>query len=214
MYTQAAFQEDRPDLQHALIRDYPLGTLIATGGAGVTADLIPFILYPDEGARGVLRAHVARGNPVLEALRAGSEVLVVFQGEDAYVSPSWYATKAETHKVVPTWNYAMVQVRGRPRVVDDGAWLRRVLDDLTDKQEAALPAPWRVAEAPAEFLERIAQAIIGIEIPVASIAGKWKMSQNRGAADRLGVIAGLRSVGRDGAAALVEATLPPGVKAA
>jgi transcriptional regulator len=145
---------------------------------------------------------------VHEALLAGGECLVVFQGAQAYVSPSWYAGKAEHHKVVPTWNYAMVQARGTARVVDDGAWLWRLLNDLTAMQEAALPQPWQPSDAPRDFIEATMKAIVGIEIPLASLSGKWKMSQNRGAADRAGVVQGLRSQpGGAAVAALVAATL-------
>jgi transcriptional regulator len=212
MYSPAAFVEERPELLHGLIRDYPLGMLIAGAGGAVSADLIPFILYPGEGGaegeHGVLRAHVARANPLHEALLASGECLVVFQGAQAYVSPSWYAGKAEHHKVVPTWNYAMVQARGTARVVDDGAWLWRLLNDLTAMQEAALPQPWQPSDAPRDFIEATMKAIVGIEIPLASLSGKWTVSQNRNAADRAGVVQGLRSQpGGQAVAALVAATL-------
>lgn len=207
MYCQSHFKQDRLDLQHGLIRSYPLGMLIVPSPSGVTADLLPFMLYPDEGEFGVLRAHAPRANPVCGALLEGAECLVVFQGPDAYVSPSWYASKGETRKVVPTWNFTMVQARGHARLVDDGNWLRRQLDDLTDFQEARLPQPWKVADAPADFIAATMRAIIGIEIPVGAIAGKWKTSQNRSAADRAGVVEGLQQDGHGGMAALVSATL-------
>lgn len=195
MYLPPAFAEDRLEVKHGLIRAYPLGMLIIPGAAP-TADLIPFALYPDEGEAGlgVLRAHMARANPASQALAAAGECLVVFQGPEAYISPSWYATKAETHKVVPTWNYAMVQVRGTARLVEEAAWLRRQLGDLTAVQETGLPEPWSVEDTPAGFVDGLLKAIIGIEIPIASIAGKWKVSQNRSAADAGGVVAGLRSL--------------------
>jgi transcriptional regulator len=217
MYTPTHFQEDRPELQHGLIRDYPLGTLIVSGPDGITVDLLPFMLYPGEGERGMLRAHVARANPVWKTLREQGACLVVFQGPDGYVSPNWYATKAETHKVVPTWNYAMVQVRGTARVVENALWLRRLLDDLTAMHEARLPQPWKPADAPADFLAAMMQGIVGIELPIAAIAGKWKVSQNRSVADREGVIAGLAAqpVAPSGGAvmaALVAATLAAALK--
>lgn len=211
MYLQSAFQEDRAELQHGLIRAYPLGTLIVASGGHVTADPIPFILYPDEGERGVLRAHVARANPVWRVLQEAGECLVVFQGANDYISPSWYASKAEHHKVVPTWNYSTVQVRGTARVMDDGRWLRPLLDDLTAMHEERLPQPWKLSDAPPAFIETVMQAIIGIELPIASIVGKWKVNQNRSVADREGVVAGLRER-PDGAAmaALVAATIKAG----
>ncbi len=217
MYLPTAFAEDRLEVKHGLIRAYPLGMLIIPGSAP-TADLVPFALYPEEGEAGlgVLRAHVARANPAWRALAAGgTECLVVFQGPEAYISPSWYASKATTHKVVPTWNYAMVQVRGVARVVEDAAWLRRLLGDLTAIHENGLPVPWAVSDAPADFVEGLLKAIIGIEIPIASIVGKWKVSQNRGSADAEGVVAGLTARAADGAAAmaaLVAERIEPDVK--
>jgi transcriptional regulator len=208
MYNQTAFLEERPEVLHALLRAHPLGTLIVASGGSVSADLIPFILYPGEGVHGVLRAHVARANPVWQALRDGGECLVLFQGPHAYVSPSWYVSKAEHHKVVPTWNYAMVQARGTARVVEDGAWLHRALSDLTAVHEAGLPQPWQLSDAPPDFLAATMKAIVGIEIPLASLAGKWKANQNRSQADREGVVQGLRTQpAGEAMAALVQATL-------
>jgi transcriptional regulator len=217
MYLPTAFAEDRLEVKHGLIQAYPLGMLIVPGAAngvmsGPSADLVPFVLYPGEGEAGlgVLRAHIARANPAWKALAAGGDCLVVFQGPEAYISPTWYASKAESHKVVPTWNYAMVQVRGTARVVEDAAWLRRQLGDLTAMQESGLPQPWTLSDAPPDFVEGLLKAIIGIEIPIASIIGKWKVSQNRSAADASGVVAGLRAqAGAAGMAALVAARITP-----
>jgi transcriptional regulator len=216
MYLPTAFAEDRLEVKHGLIRAYPLGMLIIPGAAP-TADLVPFALYPDEGAAGLgmLRAHLARANPAWRALAASAECLVVFQGPEAYISPSWYASKAVSHKVVPTWNYAMVQVRGPARVVEDAAWLRRLLGDLTAIHESGLPQPWAVSDAPADFVDGLLKAIIGIEIPVASIVGKWKVSQNRGTADAEGVVAGLvarATAAGDAMAALVAERIAPDVR--
>jgi len=194
MYLPAAFAEDRLEVRHGLIRAYPLATLILADADGVTADMIPFMLYADEGAHGlgVLRAHVARANPLWRKLEAGARCLVVFQGPDSYISPTWYETKRTTHKVVPTWNYAVVQARGAARVVDDAAWLRRQLDDLTASQEGRMPVPWKPSDAPADFLAANMKAIVGIEIAIDSLVGKWKVSQNRGELDQRGVVEGLR----------------------
>ncbi|MQA40307.1 FMN-binding negative transcriptional regulator [Rugamonas aquatica] len=194
MYLQPAFAEDRLEVRHGLMRAYPLATLIVADADGITADLTPFMLYADEGSSGlgVLRAHVARANPLWRKLEAGAQCLVVFQGPDAYISPGWYESKRTTHKVVPTWNFATVHARGAARVVDDAAWLRRQLDDLTKQHEASLPQPWKVDDAPADFLAATMKAIVGIEIPIDSLVGKWKVSQNRSAADQRGVVEGLQ----------------------
>lgn len=193
MYIPASFREDDLVRQHELIRAHPLGLLVTQGDGGPEASPIPFLLYPQEGKQGVLRAHLARANPHWKALAGLPECLVVFQGADGYVTPSWYPSKAETHKAVPTWNYAMVQVRGRPAVIEDAAWLRRQLDDLTHLHERSRPQPWSVGDAPTDYLATQMKAIVGIEIPIDRIAGKWKMSQNKDAADRAGVVAGMRS---------------------
>ncbi|WP_342114996.1 FMN-binding negative transcriptional regulator [Pseudoduganella sp. OTU4001] len=205
MYKQTHFAEDRIEVQHGLIRAYPLGMLIIPSAP--SADLVPFALYPAEGEAGlgVLRAHVARANPAWRALAAGGDCMVVFQGPDAYVSPNWYPSKAENHKQVPTWNYAMVQVRGTARVVEDAAWLKRQLNDLTAVHEGGMPEPWTLSDAPADFIDGLLKAIVGIEIPIAEISGKWKVSQNRSAADAAGVAAGL---GAHAMAALVAERAP------
>jgi transcriptional regulator len=206
MYLPPAFREDRIEVQHALIRAHPLGLLVTAGPAGLMANQLPFLIYPagsagwpDSGenapAGGTLRAHFARGNPQLGELAAVEQCLVVFQGPQEYVTPSWYATKRETGKVVPTWNYVTVHAWGRPRVIADTDWLRRQIGDLTRQQEAMRPAPWAVEDAPAEFVTAQMKGIIGLEIPVHRIEGKWKVSQNRPAADRAGVVAGLRERG-------------------
>jgi len=194
MYLPAAFREERLETLHALIRAHPLATLVTAGTGGLIANLVPFILV-DAGAKGTLRAHIARANPQVEPLRAGAETLVVFQGPESYITPSWYASKKEHGRVVPTWNYAVVQVRGTPLVIDDPAWIRGQIEQLTSTQESRRPAPWKVSDAPESFIAGQIQAIIGIEIPVSAIEGKWKVSQNRSPADRRGVQEGLESEG-------------------
>ena len=196
MYVPPAFAEDRPEMLTALMAAHPLATVVSHGENGLTANLIPVVHHPaGDGAPAVLRAHLARANGQLADLRAmeqaGAPVLVLFQGAQAYVSPAWYATKAETGKVVPTWNYLAVQVRGVPRVIDDADWLRAQVADLTDRLESSEPAPWGVGDAPDAFISSQLRGIVGVEIPVTAIAGKWKASQNRPAADRAGVIDGL-----------------------
>jgi len=204
MYQPPHFREERLAVQHALIKTYPLGLLVTAGPGGLMANPAPFTLYADEGERGTLRVHLARANPQWKELAAVADCLIVFQGPQEYVTPSWYATKAESGKVVPTWNYATAHVRARPVVMDDAAWLRRQVDDLTALAEGRRLAPWRVDDAPPDFIAAQLKGIIGVELPIAAIEGKWKVSQNRNPADRAGVVEGLRHERRDAMAALVE----------
>lgn len=204
MYQPVHFHEDRLDVQQALIQAHPLGLLITAGAGGLMANPVPFQLDSTAGPYGTLRAHLARANPQWQELAALEECLVVFQGPQAYITPSWYATKQATGKVVPTWNYAIVQARGRPRIVEDAAWLLGQLHDLTEPQEAPRAMPWHVDDAPAEYVAGLMRAIVGVEIPIARLDGKWKMSQNRPAADQAGVVAGLHAEDRDAVADLVE----------
>jgi len=195
MYQPQHFRQDDLAVQHEFILSHPLGLLISAGMGGLSANPVPFTLYPSEGELGTLRCHVSRANPQWRELRASAECMVVFLGPQAYISPTWYATKRETGKVVPTWNYATVHAWARPVVTDDPAWLRRQLDDLTDVNEGRMPTPWRVDDAPEDFLASQLKGIVGIEFPITRIEGKWKMSQNRPRADRDGVVAGLREQG-------------------
>jgi transcriptional regulator len=190
MYRPHHFREDRIEVLHAAIRAHPLATLVTAGPAGLQANHIPFLIE-DGGRFGVLRAHLARANEQLAALREGADTLVVFQGPQAYVSPSWYATKAETHKVVPTWNYVAVHCWGAPRVIDDAGWLRGLIGRLTEAQEQRRAEPWAVEDAPEDFIAAQIKGIAGLEIPIDRLEGKWKASQNRSDADRAGVAAGL-----------------------
>jgi transcriptional regulator len=198
MYQPPAFREDRIEVQHALIRAHPLGLLVTAGPGGLMANHVPFLIYPDASERGTLRVHLARANPQLAELAVVDQCLVVFQGPQDYVTPSWYATKRETGKVVPTWNYVTVHVWGRPRVRDDADWLRRQIGDLTGQQEGTRAQPWLVEDAPADYVTAQIKGIVGVEIPIARIEGKWKVSQNRPAADRAGVVAGFRERGEAG----------------
>ncbi|MDE2472105.1 MAG: FMN-binding negative transcriptional regulator [Bradyrhizobium sp.] len=206
MYQPPAFREDRIEVQHQLIRAHPLGLLITAGPAGLLANLFPFLVDSQGTGKGTLRLHIARANPQWCELEAVEECLVVFRGPQDYVTPSWYETKRETGKVVPTWNYVTVHAWGRPRVIHDDVWLRRQIEDLTDSRESLRPAPWKVDDAPPDFIAAQMRGIIGIEIPISRIEGKWKMSQNRPEADRAGVAAGFREAGAAGEAiaAIVE----------
>ena len=194
MYQPAPFREDHLPTLHALIRAHPLATLITAGAGGLQANLVPFLLAED-GLKGTLRAHIARANEQAEALREGAETLVVFQGPESYISPSWYASKEEHGRVVPTWNYVAVQVRGTPNLIEDARWLRAHVEALTSQQEDKRSAPWKVSDAPESFIAGLIGGILGIEIAIEHIEGKWKASQNRSAADRYGVKAGLRTEG-------------------
>ena len=203
MYLPAHFQEDRIEVLHQLIRNHPLGMLVTltANGAGtqnLEANHIPFLIDAEPAPFGTLRGHVARANPVWKEFSREVEAMVVFQGPDAYISPSLYASKKEHGKVVPTWNYAVVHAYGPIKVVDDAEWMRPFLERLTDRNEAPRAAPWKVGDAPEEFLQTTMRAIVGIEIPISKLMGKWKVSQNRSKADREGVVAGLG--GMDGEA--------------
>jgi len=204
MYETPHFREDDLDAQHGLVEAYPLGLLISAGTDGILANPIPFILYRGDGERGTLRCHLAKANPQWQALEADPAALVVFQGSQSYVTPSWYATKAETEKVVPTWNYAIVQVRGPARVIHDAAWLHANVSALTDQQEGRRQKPWAVTDAPEPFIAAQLKGIVGVEIPIATISGKFKVSQNRPAADRIGVAEGLAEANPEMAAMVRE----------
>jgi transcriptional regulator len=204
MYRPSLFREDRPDVLAGLIADHPLGLLIRGGASGPIADAVPFLLRGDAIAGARLVAHVARANPLVAEVGEAEPVLVVFQGPQAYVSPAWYATKAETGKVVPTWNYAVVQVHGRLHLRDDPAFVAAQIAELTDAHEGRRAEPWAVADAPADFVAAQMRGIVGVEIEITAIDGKWKTSGNRTAADRAGVVDGLRREGGDVARAMAD----------
>jgi transcriptional regulator len=191
MYQPPHFREEHLEAQHALIRSHPFGLLVSLGPNGLVADPLPFVLDAAASPRGTLRGHLARANPHWRDLDGSRESLVVFRGADHYITPSWYETKRETGKVVPTWNYVMVQAYGTVRVIEDRDWLASQITELTRRNEARRAAPWAVTDAPAPFVESQIKGIVGLEIVISRIEGKWKLSQNRPAQDRLGVIAGL-----------------------
>jgi transcriptional regulator len=191
MYEPPLHRQDDLAAQHALIAASPLGLLITAGRQGLIANAIPFLIDAGRSKFGVLMAHMARANGQWRDLGEVGEALVVFQGPDHYISPSWYATKRETGKVVPTWNYVMVQARGRPKVIEDDSWLASQIEALTRAHEGGRAKPWAVHDAPADFIAMQRKAIVGLEIEILDLRGKWKASQNRPAADRIGVIAGL-----------------------
>ncbi|MFN8455858.1 MAG: FMN-binding negative transcriptional regulator [Anaerolineae bacterium] len=195
MYQPAHFREDRLDVQHDLIRRHPLGLLITAASGGLMANPIPFALDAAASEHGTLRAHLSRANPQVQELAVAPECLIVFQGPQAYITPAWYATKGETGKVVPTWNYATVHAWGRPRLIEDPRWLLDQLHELTHHQEGARSSPWQVSDAPETYIAAQLKGIVGIEIVIERIEGKWKVSQNRPEQDRRGVFDGLREQG-------------------
>jgi len=198
MYLPRHFAETRVEVLHDLIRRHPLGTLVVITPEGLEASHVPFEIDAQPQPFGTLRCHLARANPLWQHIVADRPVLVVFQGEQGYISPNWYAGKQEHGKVVPTWDYAVVHAYGAAQVTHDAAWLRRMVEDLTNRHEHGRADPWQVSDAPAEYVDKMLGQIVGVEIPLTRLLGKWKMSQNRSAADRQGVIAGLE---RDGAEA-------------
>jgi transcriptional regulator len=197
MYMPAYFKETRSELLHALMHDYPFATVIMHGDAGLAANHLPLELVGD-----TLHGHVARGNELARA--DGAEVLVIFRGPDGYVSPNWYPSKHETGREVPTWNYGVVHVHGHLRVIEDAVWLRQLLERLTDRHEAGQPKPWHVSDAPADHIEKMLGAIAGLEITIDRIEGKFKLSQNHPAANRAGVVDGLRQRDAHGDDALAD----------
>jgi transcriptional regulator len=202
VYLPPHFTETDPSVLHALIRAHPLGLLISSSDSELVANPVPFLLETT-AERAVLRAHVARANPQWKHIRDGARVLVVFQGEEAYISPSWYASKPLHGKVVPTWNYAIVQASGVAVVHEEPFWLMTQISALTETQEGSRPSPWAITDAPAAFIEAQMRGIVGIEIDVTEMTGKWKVSQNRDSADRSGVGNGLALEGKSTMAALV-----------
>jgi len=201
MYLPKHFEQADPAALRSLMREHPLAALVTLGDDGVTADHVPLEFLPDAGPHGTLRGHVARANPLWK--KAGSQVLAIFSGPQAYITPSWYPSKAEHHKVVPTWNYTVVHAHGRLRAIDDAPWMHALVSGLTAHHEAPRAAPWAVADAPDDYVQQMLRAIVGIEIELTRLVGKWKISQNRGEADRLGVAAGLDADAKAAMAALV-----------
>ncbi|MCM2290904.1 FMN-binding negative transcriptional regulator [Allorhizobium sp. BGMRC 0089] len=207
MYQPPHFRQTEIDTLHAFIRQHPLGLLISSGTAGLLANPVPFFLKSEPDGKTSLIAHLARANPQWQALEKDVEALVVFMGPDHYISPGWYRTKQETGKVVPTWNYQLVQVRGHVRVHHDSDWLRHQVKLLTDQQEADHPRPWALEDAPEPYVAGQLKGIVGIEINVTLIEGKLKASQNRNEADRDGVRNGLLE--KDTGSASIMAALVP-----
>ncbi|MEP9321454.1 FMN-binding negative transcriptional regulator [Pseudomonas sp. LABIM340] len=193
MYVPAHFEETRPDELHRLIRDYPLGILVTGHDGLLDANHLPFELELS-GEKPLLRAHVARNNPVWQEAD-GEEVLVIFRGEHAYVSPNWYPSKQEAHRQVPTWNYQVVHVRGRLKVMDEERFVRGVVGRLTRTHEAGEDKPWKMSDSTPEFISGMLANIVGIEVEIGEIIGKSKLSQNKEERDRLGAAGRLEQLG-------------------
>ncbi|HDZ8929164.1 TPA: FMN-binding negative transcriptional regulator [Aeromonas dhakensis] len=206
MYLPPHFAVTDSETLHQLMQAHPLGALITHGEGGLDANHLPFEFDAGEGEHGVLRAHVARNNPLWQEVKDGDEVLVIFKAADGYISPSWYPGKQEHHKLVPTWNYSVVHAHGRIQIRDDARFVRRLLANLTRHHEAGEPTPWKMADAPRDYLEAMVQAVVGIEIEITGLVGKFKLGQNKEAADRLGAANSLQERGQS---ALAEAMLTP-----
>lgn len=192
MYLPEQFAETRIEELHRIVREHPLGMLVTHTGAGLDANHLPFELDPARGPFGTLQGHIARANPLWQEVPAGAMVLVVFRGAHGYVSPNWYPSKHETHRSVPTWNYEVVHAHGRIRLIDDAKFVGGVVARLTRAHEAAEPQPWKMADAPRDYIEQMLRMVVGIEIEVTSLVGKRKLSQNRDARDFQGVVGALQ----------------------
>ncbi len=203
MYVPPLFKEDRIDVLHASILGSGLATLVTLTTDGLIASHVPMLLDSDPAPYGTLLGHVARPNPQARGAVPGVQALAIFQGPDAYITPSWYATKRENGKVVPTWNYVTIHAYGPVEFFDDTERLRAIVTRLTERQEAARAEPWAVSDAPADFIDGMLRGIVGFALPIARLEGKWKMSQNRPAQDRAGVITGLEADGMEDVADLV-----------
>ena len=212
MYVPPSNAEHRPDVLFDFLEAHPLGALVTASAEGLFATHLPFVLDRTRGPHGTLEGHLARANPHHRHAPTTDEALVIFTGPDAYVTPSWYPSKAEHGKVVPTWNYVAVHAYGTLRWVEDADYLRRHLDQLTERHEAPREHPWTTADAPAEYIAQLQRAIVGVTLELTRVEGKWKMSQNRPAADIDGVVRGLAAspaAHERAVAAIVDARRPP-----
>jgi transcriptional regulator len=198
MYNPPHFTIKDPEVLHGIIREHPLGALVMQGPGGLDANHIPFEFDASRGALGVLTAHVARANPLLQHRGDGADVMVIFRGHESYISPNWYPSKHETHRLVPTWNYEVVHAHGRLAVMDEERFVRGVVARLTRVHEASEPRPWKMGDSPPEYIDGMLKAIVGIEIEITRLEGKSKLSQNREARDRLNAAATLLARGEEG----------------
>jgi len=203
MYVPSNFAEERVPVLHEAIRGIKLGTLVTLGGEEMIASHVPMLVDPEPAPYGTLLGHIARANPQWKDASQKVRALAMFIGPDAYITPSWYATKRATGKVVPTWNYAAIHAYGPVQFFDDAERLLALVTRLTETHERPRAQPWAVSDAPADFVRGMLRAIVGFELPIARLEGKWKMSQNRPAEDRAGVVEGLAREGAPEVAELV-----------
>jgi transcriptional regulator len=195
MYVPKHFEEPRVDILHQLIKAHPFGTLVGLTPGGLVANHIPFEIENVPAPFGMLQGHIARANTFWQECSSETEVLVIFQGPDAYISPSWYPSKKQHGKVVPTWNYAVVHAYGHARFINDSDWLRAFVEKLTNRHESGRVAPWKITDAPPDYIEKQVSAIVGLEIPITRLVGKWKLGQNRPPEDQAGMAKGLLEQG-------------------
>lgn len=203
MFQPPVFREDRTEVMEELISAHPFSTIVSSATGRLTADHVPLVLKHSEGSKR-LEGHIAAANPLFSETGNEFDVLAIFQGPQTYVTPSWYASKREHGKVVPTWNYVVVHVRGRLKFTRDPAWLLRHLGDLTDQHESHRAEPWAVDDAPRDFIERQFRALVGFEIAIEDMQGTWKVSQNKAVKDWTGVKSGLEGTGSPEAAAIAQ----------
>lgn len=192
MYQEHNYKEERIEVMHDLICAHSLATLVTVENGELSANHIPFLLKPDLSEKGVLQGHISRGNLLWKNYNADISVLAIFQGPQHYISPSWYPSKTIHQKVVPTWNYAVVHAHGMMKIIEDKDWIYSHLCELTRKNETDRSEPWKVTDAPDDYIQKQIKGIIGIEIPISRLQGKWKMSQNKNVDDKEGVVNGLR----------------------
>ncbi|MBL1376367.1 FMN-binding negative transcriptional regulator [Zobellella iuensis] len=195
MYLPVHFNESRTQILHECIEKHPFGTLITHGKHGLDANHLPFELVASEGEQGVLKAHIARANPIWQDVENGDQVLVAFRAGDAYISPNWYPTKHESHRQVPTWNYRVVHAHGRIHFLDDEKYVRGVVARLTRTHEASQPSPWKMADAPRDYIDALLEQIIGLRIDIIRLVGKHKLGQDEVEQDRLGAGQALSACG-------------------
>ena len=208
MYLPPHFAETRPEELHRILREHPLGMLVTHSERGIDANHIPFEFDPDKGSNGTLLAHIARANPLWIDFPSGADVMVVFRGVEGYISPNWYPSKHETHRQVPTWNYEVVHVHGRLRIVDDERFIRGVVARLTRQHEATEPRPWKMGDAPKDYMDDMVSKVVGIEVEIIRLEGKRKLSQNRETRDIQSAVTELERRHQAGLAATMSAALP------
>jgi len=204
MFKPPMFVEEREEVIHDLIHSNSFGTLISLEDGELAADHLPLLFKPHLGEKGVLHAHISKGNSLLKKHEAGQKVMVIFHGTHHYISPSWYASKAEHEKVVPTWNYAVVHVHGTLKIIEDHDWLLNHINEQTDANEQHYETPWKVSDAPEKYIEGQLKGIVGVEIEITRFEGKWKMSQNKNTADKKGIVKGLSDEDNDSAKKMSE----------